>query len=98
MSKIKAFFGKLFSPVRKFFHFLVATIKKFFAKLAETKVVKAIVKVLMYIPNKISARLTNSTRKAIWGIIFVIIITIYDVLWYKPITSTQIVTLFLTAS
>ena len=72
MSKIKAFFGKLFSPVRKFFHFLVATIKKFFAKLAETKVVKAIVKVLMYIPNKISARLTNSTRKAIWGIIFVV--------------------------
>lgn len=35
------------------------------------------------------------STKFIWGIIFVIIIIIYDVLWYKPITSTQIATLFL---
>lgn len=72
MSKIKSFFGKLFSPVAKLFHFLVATIKKFFVKLGETKVVKKIVYILMYIPNKISSRLKNSTRKAIWGIIFVV--------------------------
>ena len=72
MSKIKSFFGKLFSPVAKLFHFLVATIKKFFVKLGETKVVKKIVYILMYIPNKISSRLKNSTRKAIWGVIFVV--------------------------
>lgn len=72
MSKIKSFFSKIFSPVAKLFHFLVATIKKFFAKLGETKVVKKIVYILMFIPNKISSRLKNSTRKAIWGVIFVV--------------------------
>ena len=72
MSKIKSFFGKLFSPIARFFHFLVACIKKFFVWLGETKVVKTIVSVITYIPNKIASRMKNSTRKAVWGIIFVI--------------------------
>lgn len=72
MSKIKLFFKKIFSPVVKFFHFLMSLIKKFFTKLGETRVVKAIIGGLLYIPNKIASRLKNSTRKAIWGVIFVI--------------------------
>ena len=35
------------------------------------------------------------STKFIWGAIFVVIIIIYDVLWYQPITSTQLFTLFL---
>lgn len=72
MSKIKEFFKKIFSPVGTFFHFLKTVIQKFFFKLDETSVMKKIKYVLGYVPNLISSRLKNNTRKSIWGVIFVI--------------------------
>lgn len=72
MKKIKQFMKKIFSPVGTFFHSLKVTIQKFFVKLGETSVMKKIKYVLGYIPNLISSRLKNNTRKSIWGVIFVI--------------------------
>lgn len=72
MSKIKEFFKKIFRPVGNFFRFLKQTISKFLTKLGETKVVRKILYILGYVPNLISSRLQNKTRKAIWGFIFVI--------------------------
>lgn len=72
MKKIKEFFIKLFSPIANFFRFLAKKIREFFIMLGETKFVRKTKDILMYIPNQIASRLKNNTRKAIWGIIFVI--------------------------
>lgn len=72
MGKIKEFFKKIFSSVGTFFHFLKNTIQKFFLKLDETSVMKKIKYVLGYVPNLISSKLKNNTRKSIWGVIFII--------------------------
>lgn len=72
MSKIKEFFNKIFSSVGTFFHFLKTVIQKFFVKLGETSAMKKTKYVLGYVPNLISSKLKNNTRKSIWGIIFVI--------------------------
>lgn len=72
MGKIKEFFKKIFSSVGTFFHFLKNTIQKFFLKLGETSVMKKIKYVLGYVPNLISSKLKNNTRKSIWGVIFII--------------------------
>lgn len=72
MSKIKEFFKKIFSSVGTFFHFLKTTIQKFFLKLGETSAIKKTKYVLGYVPNLISSKLKNNTRKSIWGVIFII--------------------------
>lgn len=72
MSKIKEFFKKIFSSVGTFFHFLKTTIQKFFLKLGETSAMKKTKYVLGYVPNLISSKLKNNTRKSIWGVIFII--------------------------
>lgn len=72
MSKIKSFFGKILSPVANFFQFLIDKVKQFFTMLGETKVVRKIFYILGYIPNLIASRMKNNTRKAVWGIIFVV--------------------------
>lgn len=69
---MKKFFNKIFAAIKAFFITVWDFIKKWVGKFFETKPMKAIGKVLMFIPNAISARLKNNTRKAIWGIIFVI--------------------------
>ena len=72
MKKIKEFFNKIFSCIANFFHMLGDKIKLGLQKLGETPAMRKVAYVLGYIPNKISSRLKNSTRKAVWGFIFVI--------------------------
>ena len=72
MKKIKQFFNNIISSIKNFFLLLGDKIKLGFQKLGETAFVTRVFDILGYIPNKISSRLRNSTRKAIWGLIFVI--------------------------
>ncbi len=72
MSKIKEFFIKLFTPILNFFQLIIKKIKQFFARIADSKVFRKVVQIITFIPRAIGSRLKNNTRKAIWGIIFVI--------------------------
>ena len=72
MKKIKEFFNKIFSYIGNFFRFLGDKIKLGFQKLGETPFVRKALDILGYIPNKIASRMKNSTRKAVWGFIFVV--------------------------
>ncbi len=72
MKKIKEFFNKIFSCIGNFFRLVGDKIKEGWQKLCETKAAQKVFYVLGYIPNKISSKMKNSTRKAVWGFIFVI--------------------------
>ena len=72
MKKIKEFFNKIFSYIGNFFRLVGDKIKEGWQKLCETKAARKVFYVLGYIPNKISSKMKNSTRKAVWGFIFVI--------------------------
>ncbi len=72
MKKIKEFFNKIFSCIGNFFRFLGDKIKLGMQKLGETPFVRKVLYILGYIPNKIASRMKNSTRKAVWGFIFVV--------------------------
>ncbi len=76
MKKIKEFFIKIFSAIDNFFHFLGKKIATFFRWLNDTVVVQKVKYVICYVPNLISSKLKNQTRKKIWGIIFLIPIII----------------------
>lgn len=72
MKKIKEFLNKIFNYIGNFFRFLKKKIKGFFSMLNQTRFVKKAKYIIMYIPRMISSRLKNKTRKAIWGVIFII--------------------------
>ena len=72
MKKIKEFLNKIFSCIGNFFRFLGDKIKLGMQKLGETPFVRKVLYILGYIPNKIASRMKNSTRKAVWGFIFVV--------------------------
>ena len=72
MNKIKEFFNKILNYIGNFFRFLKKKVKAFFTKIGETKAYKTVSYYVGYIPNQISSRLRNNTRKALWGVIFVI--------------------------
>ena len=72
MKKIKEFFNKIFSCIGNFFRTVGDKIKEGWQKVCETKAAQKVFYVLGYIPNKISSKMKNSTRKAVWGFIFVI--------------------------
>ena len=84
MSKIKAFFGKIFSGAVEFF-------AKLFDKIGQTKFMKKLSYYLGYIPNKIGDKLSFNTKKAIWGIIFIVPLMIGFVYFFLlPFISTII--------
>lgn len=72
MKKIKEFFVKIFSCIGNFFRFLGKQIKYFLQELNETKFIRKVKYVLGYIPNLIASKMKNSTRKAVWGVVFVV--------------------------
>ena len=72
MKKIKEFFIKIFSCIGNFFRFLGKQIKYFLQELNETKFIRKVKYVLGYIPNLIASKTKNSTRKAVWGVVFVV--------------------------
>ena len=72
MKKIKEFFAKIFSCIGNFFRSIKKAIGNFIAKVCETKFMRKVIYVLGYVPNAIASRLKNNTRKAIWGVIFII--------------------------
>ncbi len=72
MKKIKEFFIKIFSCIGNFFRFLGKQIKYFLQELNETKFIRKVKYVLGYIPNLIASKMKNSTRKAVWGVVFVV--------------------------
>ncbi len=76
MKKIKEFFNKIFSAIASFFHFLGKKISTFFQWLNGTKFVIKAKYYIGYVPNLISSKLKNQTRKKIWGMIFLIPIVI----------------------
>lgn len=66
------FFKKVFGAIGNFFRFLGKKIKSFFTMINNSKFMKKVKYILGYIPNKISQRMKNSTRKAVWGMVFLI--------------------------
>lgn len=73
MKKIKEFFvNKIFKPIGNFllkiWDLITAGLSWFF----NTKPMKAIGKVLLFLPRKLDDRLNNQQRKSMWGIIFII--------------------------
>ncbi len=72
MKKIKAFFAKIFKPVGNFFLMIWDYIKRGLSAFFNTKPMRAIGNVLMFLPRKLDARLNNKQRKSMWGVIFVI--------------------------
>ena len=91
MSKIKEFFVKIFSCIANFFRFLKKIVSQFFRMIADTKAYKKVAYVVGYIPNWISSRLKNKTRKVIWGIIFLVPLTIgFIYFFFIPFVYTVI--------
>lgn len=91
MSKIKEFFVKIFSCIANFFRFLKKKVSQFFRMIADTKAYKKVAYVVGYIPNWISSRLKNKTRKVIWGIIFLVPLTIgFIYFFFIPFVYTVI--------
>ncbi len=72
MAKIKQFFNNILAVICNFFAMIGKYIQKGLNWLGNTKVMKAIGNVLMYLPRKLNDRLRNDQRKSMWGIIFVI--------------------------
>ncbi|MCR5423020.1 MAG: sugar ABC transporter permease [Bacilli bacterium] len=72
MKKIKQFFANIFTAIGHFFlkiwDFITYWLRKFF----NTKPMRAIGNVIMFLPRKLDDRLNNQQRKSMWGIIFVI--------------------------
>ena len=72
MKKIKQFFVNIFTAIGHFFlkiwDFITYWLRKFF----NTKPMRAIGNVIMFLPRKLDDRLNNQQRKSMWGIIFVI--------------------------
>ncbi len=94
MSKIKAFFSTILSTIGTFFRFLLDQIKKFFTMLGETPFMRKVGYILGYIPNAIASRMKNNTRKAVWGIIFVIPLIIGFIYFFLiPFAATIIYSL-----
>lgn len=91
MSKIKEFFVKIFSCIANFFRFLKKKVSQFFRMIGDTKAYKKVAYVVGYIPNWISSRLRNKTRKVIWGIIFLVPLTIgFIYFFFIPFVYTVI--------
>lgn len=89
MKKIKEFFAKIFSCIGNFFRSIKKAIGNFIAKVCETKFMRKVIYVLGYVPNAIASRLKNNTRKAIWGVIFIIPLVIGFVYFFLiPFIST----------
>ena len=72
MKKIKAFFVKIFTAIGNFLLMIWDFIKRVLGKFFNTKPMRAIGKVIMFLPRKLDERLNNNQRKSMWGIIFVI--------------------------
>lgn len=72
MKKIKAFFVKIFTAIGNFFLMIWDFIKKWLGKFFNTKPMRAIGNVIMFLPRKLDERLNNNQRKSMWGIIFII--------------------------
>jgi len=72
MKKIKAFFVKIFTAIGNFLLMIWDFIKRILGKFFNTKPMRAIGKVIMFLPRKLDERLNNNQRKSMWGIIFVI--------------------------
>lgn len=72
LNKIAKPFKVAWAAVVAFLATVWRFIVKYWSKLMESKPMRAVGKVLGYLPSKISERLTNAQRKSIWGIIFII--------------------------
>lgn len=72
MAKIKQFFNNILAVICNFFAMIGKYIQKGLNWLGNTKVMKSIGNVLMYLPRKLNDKLRNDQRKSMWGIIFVI--------------------------
>ena len=72
LNKIAKPFKVAWAAVVAFLATVWRFIVKYWSKLMESKPMRAVGKVLGYLPRKISERLTNAQRKSIWGIIFII--------------------------
>ena len=72
MKKIKEFFAKIFAAIGHFFLKIWDFIKYWLGKFFNTKPMRAIGKVLLFLPRKLDERLNNQQRKSMWGIIFII--------------------------
>ena len=71
-NKVKSFFEMIFGYIADFFRTVKRKIKNFFRRLGQTRFVQKAKYIIMYLPDKLFGRLKNSTRKSIWGVIFVI--------------------------
>lgn len=72
----RSFLGNFGQKIANGWHKMRNAISNFFYKLRNTKAMKKTGEVLSYIPNKISKHIPYTKKKAIWGIIFVIPLTI----------------------
>ncbi|MBO4623574.1 MAG: sugar ABC transporter permease [Bacilli bacterium] len=70
------FFRRLGQGIKNFFHKIGNAISNFFYKLRQTKFMQKLGEILSYLPNKIAKHIPYRKRKAIWGIIFLIPLTI----------------------
>ena len=88
---MRDFFANVKSAISDFFTSLGAIIHDWFSRLFQTKPMQKVGTVLGYIPNKISDRLKNKTRKSIWGIIFIIPLAIGFIYFFAiPLVLTVI--------
>ncbi|MBQ6817798.1 MAG: sugar ABC transporter permease [Bacilli bacterium] len=91
MSKIKNFFLKIKNAIGSFFKMISNAISKFFSMIAETKVMRKISYWLGWLPNKIGNKLSFNTKKAVWGVIFIIPLMIGFIYFFLlPFISTVI--------
>lgn len=88
---IKGFFSKIKNAIKGFFGKIKNAIGKFFSMIGETKVMRKISYYLSWLPNKIGNKLSFNTKKAIWGVIFIIPLMIGFVYFFLlPFISTII--------
>ena len=88
---MKDFVANVKLAISDFFTSIIAIIQDWFSRLFQTKPMQKVGTVLGYLPNKISDRLKNKTRKSIWGIIFIIPLVIGFVYFFAiPLVLTVV--------